>query len=184
MWLITLLEKLFCFVPRVKVIPPDEAGYRSIPNPFTGKVKTKELKPSHWYWVWPLFMEYEFIKIKTQVKDVRVQSVWTKDGKDMAFGVSIRLYVQKPLSALLEVYDYDESLQNIVLGLVAKHIREHTLEELKSYLDRFNTTLLDTLRIEARGWGLYIQKVQVTDVGTTRNLRLLTSGLERLNIPE
>jgi len=209
MWLVTLLDRLTCFIPRVRVIPPDSGGFRCTPKPWRGwpwaywpwirqswickpwkgkpwrekdnvsSTWLTELKPGEWYWIWPLLMEYEMIKIKTQVKDIRAQSVWTKSGHDITVGTSVRYYVQKPLKALLDVHDYDESLQNIVLGVVCDYVRKHTLEELKLSIDELRERLLDAVKKESSGWGLWIQNVFITDIGQARNFRVLLSGLEQ-----
>ena len=212
MWLATLIDRLTCFIPRIELIPPDSGGFRCIPKPWRGwpwaywpwirrewlrkpwkgtpwakrdnatSTWVTELKPGEWYWIVPLLMEYEAIKMKTQVKDIRAQSVWTKDGYDITVGTSIRYYVQKPMKALLEVHDYDESIQNVVLGVVCDYIRLHTLQELKDRLEGLRSKLLDAVKKESAGWGLRIQTVSITDIGRARNFRLLLSGLGGLDV--
>jgi len=132
-----------------------------------------ELLPGNWYWYVPLFMENAVVPTKTDIKDVRIQSVWTKDGKDVAIGVSIRYYVSNPMNAILDVRDYDESLQNIVLGVVSEYVENHTVEELRNSRGMLVEKLLKAVRGEASGWGLKIQSVKITDIGRTQNFRIL-----------
>ena len=184
MWIIALLEQLTGFIPRPFIIRADEGGFRQVPKLWkyrslkdnNGSTWITEMKSGEWYWLIPWIMEYETCKIKTQVKDIRAQSVWTKDGYDITVGTSIRYYVQKPIKALLDVLDYDQSLQNIVLGMVCNYVRLRTLEELKLTVGKLEEELLKSVREASSGWGLWIQSVLITDVGKTQNFRILLSG--------
>jgi len=172
MWIETLLEKVTSFIPRPIIIRPDEGGFRQIPKPWGGCWVT-ELKPGNWYLLVPLIMENEICKTKTQVKDIRIQSVQTKDGVDFAIGVTIRYYIINPLKALLEVFNYDESLQNIILGIVHDYVETHTEQELKENRNLLKDQLLKSVREEAAGWGLKIYSVKLSDFGKTINYRIL-----------
>jgi hypothetical protein len=184
---------------------PDEGGFRLTPKPWAGWPWNRwpwvrrewlrspwnhwpwsskdsdestwicSLVPSNWYWLIPLVMEHEVCRIKPQVKDIRVQSVWTKDGVDLVIGASIRYYVKDWMKALLDVLDYDESLQTTALVAIEEYIENHTLAELKASRDVLRKNLLEAVKVESKGWGLQIQSVGVTDIGKARNFRLLTS---------
>ena len=187
MWIETLFEKLTCFFPRPIIIRPDEGGFRQTPKlwrhwPLVRKDSpnttwTKELKPGNWYWLIPLLMEHLVIPIKTQPKDIRVQSARTSDGIDIAVGGAIKYYVASPIKAILEVHDYDGSLQTMALLVIQRYVRKHTLTELEENIDELETKLLDALRKEASGWGLKIQDVGITDIGKCNNLRLLCDNI-------
>lgn len=179
MWVITILEYLTGFVPRPVIVRPDEGGFRQVPKPWGGSW-VKEMKPGTWFWVIPWFTEHNLCRVKTQTKDVRAQSVWTKDGKNLTVSASVQYYIVDPLKALLEVYDYDQSLQNIVLTVVCEFIQSRTLEEVRQQMDQFREELTRTTRKNTEGWGLKIQRVSITDIGDASNLRLLVSGLEHI----
>ena len=206
MWLESLIEKLTCFLPRVLIIAPNEGGFRQTPkpwnawpwtyypwvtwkwirrpwkgNPWAGRNNETntwviEMLPGRWYWLIPLVMEHAVIPIKVQPKDIRVQSVWTKDGKDLALGGAIIYYVREPLKAILEVDNYDESIQIIALAEIRKWVGQHTLKELRDGIEELSTQLLTAVRDCSKGWGLKIQSVEITDIGVTRNIRLLTNS--------
>ena len=135
-----------------------------------------KMDPGEWYWIIPWIMEYEICKTKLQIKDVRAQSVWTKDGKDIIVGTAISYYVKDAMKALLNVLDYDDSLQNAILGIVSDYIRKHSLEELKVSVDVLCEKLLKASREVSDGWGLKIKEICVTDTGSAQNIRLLVSG--------
>lgn len=176
MWLISLLDYITGFVPRPIIIRRDEAGFRQIPK-LWGGTWIKEMKSEDWYWIIPWFTEHEVIKTKTQVADIRIQSVWTKDGKDIAIGGAIRYYVRDCMKAQLEVHDYDETIQTIALVKIFTFVRKHNLEELKADIEELCSSLTDLIREDSKGFGLKIQEVNLTDIGTTQNFRHLVSGI-------
>ena len=182
MWLNSLLERLFAIFPRIILIRLDEGGFRQAPKPWGGTWVT-ELKPGGWYFFWPILMENEVCSIKTQVVDIRVQSALTKDGRDVAVGLSIRYYISDPMKALLQVHDYDQSLNTIALGVACHYVQHHNFEEIQTDVDGLRAELLMAVRKESAGFGLKIQDVAVTDIGRTRNLRVLNNeGLVRIQI--
>ena len=171
MWITTLIDKLTCFIPRPLLIAPDEGGYRISPR-LNGTNKVKELKPGWYLWV-PLFQKTEWIAVKIQPKDLRAQSLWTKDGCNIMISGVIKYRVLDPVKALLEVYDYDNSVQIIALGVIHEFVRLHTLDELKVGISDLLEKILSELRKESQGWGLKIQSVKLTDTGDVFNLRVL-----------
>jgi len=172
MWLETLLEKITSFIPRIMIIRPDESGFRQTMKPWGGCWIT-ETKPGNWYWLLPIVMEEEVCKIKPQVVDIRSQSILTKDNIDIMVSASIRYYVRNAVKALLEVLDYDESLQTTALVAIEEYIEGHTLEELKNSRSTLRENLLKAVREESKGWGLWVSSVGITDIGKARNFRLL-----------
>jgi regulator of protease activity HflC (stomatin/prohibitin superfamily) len=136
------------------------------------------MEPGKWYWFIPWFMEHEVCKTPTQPKDIRAQSAWTADGYNVTVGTSVKYYVSDPMKALLDVHDYDESLQNTVLGIVCDYVGKHELETLKSDRAELTDLLVKQVREASKGWGLKIQSVRITDIGDSKNFRLLVSGLE------
>ena len=208
MWVLTLLEQLTGFLPRPLIIRLDEAGFRQVPKPWKGwpwshwpwirwhwlckpwrgkpwsskdnnsSTWVIKVEPGEWYWIVPWIMEYEVCKTKLQIKDIRAQSVWTKDGVDVTVGTSTRYYVRDSMKAQLEVLDYDQSLQNAILGIVCNYVRKHTLEELKLGVDVLQEELTKSVREASDGWGLKIQDISITDIGRAKNLRVLLSGLD------
>jgi regulator of protease activity HflC (stomatin/prohibitin superfamily) len=136
----------------------------------------KELLPGNWYFLWSVVMEHMVTPIKVQPKDIRVQSVWTKDGKDLAVGGAIVYYVKEPMKAILEVDDYDQSIQVIALAVICEWVSQHTVAELREDMEGLKKKLLADVREGSQGWGLKIQSVEITDIGVTRNIRLLTNG--------
>lgn len=171
MWLVTLIDKLFCFVPRPIVIAPDESGYRASPK-LRGGMTVKPLGPGCYLWL-PLIQRAEKIEIKTQVKDLRAQSAWTKDGQNVTISGAVRYRITSAVNALLEVFDFDNNIQTIALATIHEFINKHTLQQCMEQVPDLMKIILDKVRDESRGWGLKIEDVYLTDTGDVFNLRVL-----------
>lgn len=168
-WLTRFLDKLLSIFPRVIVIALDEAGVRCTPMWVRG-VRIASLNPGWWAY-WPVIQSIEIIKIKTQVKDLRPQSVWTADRVEMTVSGAIRYRVRSAQKALLEVYDYDQNIQAVALGIIQQYIREHALECLNTR--QIEEKVLKGVREASEGWGLRVERVYITDIGRTQNIRIL-----------
>jgi len=168
-WLTNLIDRLLSIFPRLVIIAPDETGVRYTPKIAKG-IRVTSLIPGYWIY-WPLIQNIETIRCKTQVKDLRPQSVWTVDRVEMTVSGAIRYRVRSAQKALLEVYDYDQNIQAVALGIIQQYIREHELANLNTC--QLEEEVLKGVRKASEGWGLYVEKVYITDIGRTQNVRLL-----------
>lgn len=168
-WLTNLIDRLLSIFPRLVLIAPDELGVRYTPR-LMGDVNITPLDPGWWIY-WPLIQNIETIRCKTQIVDLRSQSVWTADRQDMTISGAIRYRVRSAQKALCEVYDYDQNVQAAALGIIQQYVRGHELENLDT--QQIEAEVLKGVREASTGWGLYIEKVYITDIGRTQNIRLL-----------
>ena len=168
-WLTNLIDRLLSIFPRIVIVAPDETGVRYTPGIVRG-IHVTSLVPGWWLY-WPLIQNIETIRCKTQVKDLRPQSVWTADRIEMTVSGAIRYRVRSAQKTLLEVYDYDQNIQAVALGIIQQYIREHELQDLD--MQRIEAEVLKGVREASIGWGLYIEKVYITDIGRTQNIRIL-----------
>jgi len=113
------------------------------------------------------------VTVVIQVVDIRIQSVLTSDGVDMCFGSAIKYRVREADKAILRVQDYDLSLQALCLGVCSRYINNHAHNECGS-IETIEGYILKGIKEEARGWGIDIMAIYITDLGKTRNIRLLT----------
>lgn len=135
-------------------------------------MKIKSLGPGCYLWL-PLIQKAEKIEIKTQVKDLRAQSVWTKDGENITVSGAIRYRITNAVNALLDVFDFDSNIQTIALAAIHEFVNRHTLQECRERVQELTKIILDRVREESRGWGLKIEDVLLTDTGNVFNLRVL-----------
>ncbi|KKL82127.1 hypothetical protein LCGC14_1987860 [marine sediment metagenome] len=174
-WLADLLKNLRDFLPRKYFINPNEGGVR-----ITLGKHVKTLEPG-WYYYWPVIQECEGMNTSPQIVDLRPQSALTNDTKDIAISGGIKYRVSDARKALLDVQDYDKSIQTLALGIICEFISNHKFEDL-SDLSELKENILSGIRDEATGMGLKIMKVYITDIGRTKNIRIM--GGDRTIIEE
>ena len=156
-------------IPRIELIQPDELGVK-----VTLGTREKILIPG-WYFLWPIIQEIVYTTVTTQVVDLRNQSIYSLDRQSMIVSGAIQYKVSNIRKAMLEVNDYDQSLQALALGVLSAVASTLTENEL-SDTEELGNRILKKIREEANGWGLRLQKVYITDLGRARNIRLLTNG--------
>lgn len=168
-WLSDLFSKLFRFVPILRLVDPDEGCLRITCG------KRARIHGPGWYWIWPAIQRFYTLTVTPQIVDVRPQSLLTRDGRNMVVGVGIRYRVKNVESAILAVNDYEKSIQVLTLGLLAEYIGSRNYNDCRD-VTVLNDYVMKRVKEEARGWGLEIQKVYVTDFGVATNIRLLTDA--------
>ena len=112
------------------------------------------------------------MNISPQVVDLRPQSAMTSDSIDIAISGGIKYKVSDSRKALLDVQDYDKSMQTMALGIICEFISSHKFADL-SDLSELKESILSGIREEAAGMGLKIMKVYITDIGKTTNVRMM-----------
>ena len=168
-WLANLLKTLRDVLPRKYFINPDEGGIRITLGKYV-----KTLVPG-WYYYWPVLQECSGYKVTPQIVDLRPQSSLTKDLMDIVISGGIKYRISDIRKALLDVHDYDENIQTLALGIICEFVGRHGFEDLTD-LSSLRETILAGVREEAAGMGLKIMKVYITDIGRTRNIRVMGSA--------
>jgi regulator of protease activity HflC (stomatin/prohibitin superfamily) len=169
-WLQKIFDKLLTLFPVVQILTPYESGVR-----FTFGRWYKKLGPG-WYVYWPLIQNVVWMEIQTQLADLKTQSITTSDEKDIMVSGAIQYRISDIEKAVMKVQDVDKSLMTLALGIILKFVSKHTFSECKD-TNGLQEEILKGIREEAQGWGLKIEKVFITDMGKTRNIRLLGDNL-------
>jgi len=161
-----ILGYFWSFVPRLDTLSPWEAGMRVTLG--------KKVKPigAGWYIVWPLFQEINYMEVQPQTVDLRVQSVWTQDGVDLAISGGIKYRITDAVKAQTDIQDLDEDIQLVAMGVIADYVTARNVDECRKIGD-LKSELLKGVRVEAAGWGVKIERIYITDIGRARNIRLL-----------
>ena len=158
------------FIPAIFLLSPDEAGVR-----VTLGTRVKVLDPG-FYFHWPIIQTILYTTVTTQVKDLRSQSIPSKGGRDLILSGAIKYKIVDIRKAMLEVQDYDRSLEALSLGVLLAVASTMTEDELID-TERLGDEILKKIREEASGWGLKLQRVYITDLGRAKNVRLLTNNI-------
>ena len=177
-WLTNILTYIRDWLPRKYFINPDEGGVRITLGKYV-----KTLVPG-WYYYWPILQECRGINVAPQVVDLRPQSALTSDLNDLAISGGVKYKISDQRKALLEVQDYDKSIQTVALGIICEFISGHRFEDIVSDLAELRDIILSGIREEATGMGLKIMKVYITDIGRTKNIRMLGGDHVVIEEPE
>jgi len=165
-WLNTIFEQILSIFPRLQQINPDEAGVRITCG------KRYRPTPPGLYLYWPLIQEIIRIDTALQVIDLRPQSILTADGVDFLVSGAVAYRITDAVKAILEVQDFDKSLVALALGVISGYIHGKSYNDCKDS-NGLRGELLKQLREAARGWGIKIADVYITDSGTVKNIRVL-----------
>ena len=165
-WLTEVLKGITDFIPRISTLQPWEAGVRTT----LGKHK-KAIGPG-WYVYWPTIQEIHYMEIQPQIVDLRVQSVWTSDGHDLAISGGVRYRISDAMKAFTNIQAVDAAIQNVSLGIIAEYVNARTMADCHDIVN-LKGEILKGLRDDCQGWGVKVERVYITDIGRTRNIRLL-----------
>ena len=169
-WLTTLLDKLFCWLPRPWTVLPDENGVRITLGRYV-----KDCGPG-WYVDLPII--HTFIKVCTATQGVRfaIQSVTTSDDVDLAIRGALLYRITNARKAIFETDDFDAALEAIAGGVIEAFVANKTYAELRDR-QALKTEITAGLREAAAGWGIKIQRVYIPDIGRVRNVRVLADQI-------
>ena len=170
-WLTQLLEHLFCWVPRLWFVQPDEAGVR-----ITLGSRVTDCPPG-WYWELPLI--HTVIKVNTAMQGVRfaIQSVTTADDVGLAIRGAVIYRISNARKAIFETADFDDALGAITGGVIEQYVSGKTYAELADR-EALKDEIKKGLREEAAGWGIRLMRVYIPDIGRVKNIRVLSDSIE------
>lgn len=165
-WLKDLINRLLSIFPRILILGPHEAGVR-----ITGKIWATKLGAGCWFY-WPLIQKMLSMEVPTQVVDLRAQSIRTQDNESTVVSGAIQYSIKDIKKACLDVQDVDKSLETLALGIIFDFVHNRKLNECQN-IETLKTEILKGIKDAATGWGLKIERVYITDLDKTRNIRLL-----------
>ena len=168
-WLTQLLDKLFCWIPRLYTVNPDESGVR-----ITLGKHVKPISPG-WHLNWPPIHDFTTISVATQGLTLAAQSVTTADDVDLVVRGALLYRITNAEKAIFETDDFDKSLEAVAGGVIEKFVSSKTYEQLRDR-EALRTEIRRGLREEAAGWGIKLMRVYVPDIGRVRNIRVLSDG--------
>ena len=114
--LIKHLEKAVRILPRFMAVFPYERGV------FLRMGKCKRTLEPGLYFCMPIIDEIQKLDVTPQVINLPNQSITTKEGKTLAVSGAVEYSICDPQKALLEVQNFDASLQNLSMGIIGQYI--------------------------------------------------------------
>lgn len=168
-WLREILDRLLSIFPRIVILTPYEAGVRFT---FGKYVSPKE---SGWYIFWPLVQKFVWMEVQTQIVDLRNQSIRTKDNQDIIVSGAVQYSIKDIAKAVINIQNIDAAIETLSLGIILEFVKTKTLEDCQN-VNILKSEIRKGLRESAKGYGVKIEDIYITDLGKTRNIRLLGSS--------
>lgn len=165
-WLKELIQRLTCFIPRPLILTDYEAGVRVTWG------KWNKVISSGLFWFIPLFQKIIYMEVQTQVVDLRGQSVHTKDDKHIIVSGAVQYSIRDIKKAIFNVQNVDQSLETLALGVILEYVNKRTLEECQEVVG-LKKEILKGIKDAAQGWGCKIERIYITDLDESRNIRLI-----------
>ncbi len=165
-WLSQLIERLFCWVPRITLVAPDEYGIIET----LGK-RWKRMPPGCYIW-WPPIQRTIRVTVTPQVVNLPGQSAYTKDGTSIVISGALQYRIDDAAKSILEVQDFDDSLRALSLGIISIYANSKTLKECMD-IDKLCEEILKGIRKASAGWGIKIMRVLITDLAPVQSYRII-----------
>lgn len=108
-----LFNLLVGWIPRFKIVEPDEQGIHLR----LGHIK-RVVDEGLWWW-WPIIDSFQVLQVTRQIIDLPVQFVDTRDGKTLAVDMSLEYEIDNPIRHLYTAADADVNLRDVCTSLIA-----------------------------------------------------------------
>ena len=124
------------------------------------------------HWHWPIIDEVRVVTVVEQAVDLPEQSVTTKDYCTVLVGGTIRYEVFNPRKALLNVQDYDETLQIIAMGSLLSYIARKERKAIL-YPEDVEAEILSDLQSDTEHIGLNVVEFKLTNSCIHKVIRVI-----------
>ncbi len=128
--------------------------------------KHKRTVKAGFYFKIPIYDNYLKVNVKEQVINLPNQSVTASDGKVLALSGTIKYEISDVRKAILEVLNFDASLQNLAMSLVAEFTRVNDYNAIIS-------CVYEELAEQAEDWGIEVLAFWLTDYAEHKVYRLM-----------
>lgn len=123
-WINQIAEWVGALIPKWELLPPTHGGVKFKPGE-----KVQVLKPGRIYWWWPATTEVSIIPIKRQTMTF-TQHLTTKDDYTVLVSTVIVYTVEDVQKALVETYDFEDTIGEVAQKLVIKPIMSRDFEQI------------------------------------------------------
>jgi regulator of protease activity HflC (stomatin/prohibitin superfamily) len=103
------------------------------------------------------------------------QSIVTSDGVCVVIRGHIKYKIEDIRIFAVDVYDAIDALSDMTGGVIYEEIKSKTWED--AYSSNLPSILTKKSRIEAKKWGIHVEKVTITDFSKMTSLRLFNGEI-------
>lgn len=139
-----------------------------------GKIKRELGAGIHWRW--PFIDEVEKDERTEQTIDLGTCAITTKDGVSAAISANVSYKIVDLCRMWQRVTDFDDSLANLLLGLLAHYASRYTWDQLQNGRGRIERFMVRKLSAQTREWGVEITKFNLTDYVKARPYKLFVDS--------
>jgi hypothetical protein len=175
-WLNGIFQFFGRFFPDWMTFEPTQAGCKFV-GQWRKPATVVYLPPGSFVIWWPARTVMRFYQIGRQTTDLRDQTLTTADDKTFSVGGVIVFEITDVIPLLTEVYQPDQTIQDICLGIMVEVLSGHTWNELKeSYASGALTKqLTKEAREGLRRYGVKVIRLNISDLALCRTLRIITT---------
>lgn len=167
-WIGDLVAWIVNWLPALEVIPKTHAGVK-----FVRGWKTKELKPGmHWYW--PITSKIITAPVVRQSLQLKGQTLTCADQKCLYISVVLVYEIHDIYEALVETWDFDETIEDIAQKSTASRVSEYDRDFLLTHGEDFLADLKDWVEDRLTAYGVTLLSVGIVDLAPTRVYRVVT----------
>lgn len=168
-------------------IPP--GYYRSIATGFLKSDKRQEkskILKAGFYLMVPLVDRIETDNMQERVLNLRFISVPTtdQDSKEVSISCNVRFRIRDYYKTFNAVHDYETSLKDYTLAMLAEKSRGHTYEEWvkAEFVEQLEEEIKEHMRDTVTNkWGLEILNIYITDNVASKMTRVMYEGPNLVN---
>ena len=130
------------------------------------------------HWFWPKLQRIEEVNVQYQNVDAGLQSLTTKDGKEITLSLNIGYSISDAATLWTSFQHFDTSIVNMARGHAAEIVCESDWAELASDPQSFGQELQEALQEDVGELGVRIEDVTADQLSRARTYRLLqTQGI-------
>lgn len=117
----------------------------------------------------------ERVSLQIEVTDIKAEKALTKDTVPVDVQTVLFWRVIDPVKAVIEVFDYEESIQKAAQVSLREAIGAHTFVELLSDREKIDRLIMEAVARKATAWGVEVQAIEIKDVTIPADLEAAMS---------
>jgi len=121
-----------------------------------------------WTIVLPFIEKHVFLTLRTQVVDVPIQQIITKDNIKVTIDAILFLSIEKDkesiINSVIKVEDYKKAASYYVIAMLRDILGEFILTDVISNTENINKRITEQVKIVAKEWGIKINSVEIRDL--------------------
>lgn len=121
-----------------------------------------------WTITLPFIEKYSYVTLRTQVVDVPVQQIITKDNIkvtiDAILFLSIENNKESIVNSVVKVEDYKKAASYFVVAMLRDILGEFMLTDVISNTENINKKITEDIKSVAKEWGIKVNSVEIRDL--------------------